>query len=227
MLTGLRHIGRHKVRNVLTLLGVVAGVATFIFAPTLAASIAESLRAAIDDIAGKAQIEVRGPSEGFSARITAKARAAEGVALAAPLAQSGAVLPGESEPLAILGIDPKIDREVRAYTLSEGRFLDRPGSVLLTDRYAREKGISLGESIALIGPGSSVDLKVAGLLAESGVGRLNAGDIAVMRLADAQTLRGDDRIDSIAIRLQPGHDPDVVAEWLRRALPDTLEIDSP
>ena len=227
LLTGLRHTSRHKVRTLLTLLGVVAGVATFIFAPTLAASIAESLRAAIDDVAGKAQIEVRGPGEGVSARITAKVRAAEGVALAAPLTQSGAVLPGETEPLAILGVDPKIDRQVRTYALIEGRFLDRPGSVLLTGRYAREKGISIGESIALLGPGGSVALKVAGLLADSGVGRLNGGDIAVMRLADAQTLRGDDRVDSIAIRLQPGHDPAAVAERLRGALPDTLDVDSP
>ncbi len=227
LLTGLRHTSRHKVRTLLTLLGVVAGVATFIFAPTLAASIADSLRAAIDDIAGRAEIEVRGPSEGFSARITAKVRAAEGVALVAPLVQSGGALPGETEPLAILGVDPKIDREVRAYALIEGRFLDRPGGVLLTGRYAREKDISLGESIALIGPGGAIDLKVMGLLAESGVGRLNGGDIAVTRLADAQTLRGDERIDSIAIRLRPGHDPDAVAERLRRALPDTLEIDSP
>jgi putative ABC transport system permease protein len=227
LLTSLRHIGRHKLRSLLTLLGVVAGVSTFIFAPTLSASIAKSLSAAIEDVAGNADLEVRGPNEGFRERTWATVRAIDGVRLAAPLVRVGGAVLGEVEPLAFLGIDPKVDREVRAYALSEGRFLDRRGRVLLTERYAREKGIAVGESIALIGPGGQIDLKVAGLLADSGVGRLNSGDLAVMRLPDAQALRGDDRIDSIAIRLQPGSDPEAVADRLRRALPDALTVDTP
>ena len=227
LVTSLRHIGRHKLRVTLTLLGIIVGVATFVFAPALAASIAVSLDAAVDEIAGRADLEVRGPSDGFGDRVLSTVRAADGVALAAPLAQTGGILLGEREPLAVLGIDPKADREVRTYALAGGRWLERPGDALLTERYAREKGLELGDSITLIGPGGSIELRAAGLLADSGVARLNGGDLVVARLTDAHALRGDRHLDSIAIRLKPGADAQAAAERLRRALPDSLEVDTP
>src|SRR3990172_12864530 len=81
-LTSLRHIARHKLRTGLTLLGVIIGVATFIFSPSLAASIASSLQSAIDDMAGRAELEVRGPNEGFNERALRIARADTSVAIA-------------------------------------------------------------------------------------------------------------------------------------------------
>ncbi len=227
VLTGLRHLGRHKLRVTLTLLGLVVGVATFVFAPTLASSVSTSLSAAIDDLVGRADLEVRGPGEGFSARTLTSLRADADIALAAPLAQAGGVLPGEAEPLAILGVDPKVDREVRAYALAAGRWLARSGDALFTERYAREKGLGIGDSVTLIGPGGSIDLRVAGLLAESGVGRINGGDVVVAQLSDAFALRGDRSLDSVALRLKPGAAAQAVAERLRRALPDALEVDTP
>ena len=188
-LTGLRHIARHKARTLLTLFGVVAGVATFVFAPSLAASIAESLRSAVEDMTGRAELEVRGPVEGFNERALRIARADAGVSLAAPATQTGAAMAGRSEPLAILGIDPNVDREVRSYTLASGVFLDRANGVLLTERYAREQGIRVGEHITLIAPGGSRRFTLIGTLADGGVARLNSGDLAVMRLRDAQDLR--------------------------------------
>ncbi|HLF26167.1 MAG TPA: FtsX-like permease family protein [Anaerolineae bacterium] len=226
-LTSLRHIRRHKLRTVLTLLGVIAGVATFIFAPSLSTSITDSLRAAVDDLAGQADLEVRGPNEGFRARTLAIVRSIDGVRVAAPLVQAGGLVLGEREPLAIFGIDPRLDRDVRVYALAAGRWLERAGDVLLAERYAREKDIALGQSITLIGPGGALDLKLAGLLAEQGIGRLNGGDVAVMRVAHAQALRGDERIDSIAIRLQADQPVAAVADRLRAVLPDSLEVDTP
>jgi putative ABC transport system permease protein len=227
LLTGLRHLGRHKLRVTLTLLGIVVGVATFVFAPTLAASVAASLGAAIDDLVGRADLEVRGPSQGFSARTLTGVRADAHVALAAPLAQTGGVLLGEAEPLAIFGIDPKVDREARAYALATGRWLTRSGDALLAERYAEEKGLGVGDSVTVIGPGGAIDLRVAGVLAESGVGRINGGDLVVAHLSDVFALRGDRNLDSIAIRLKPGAEAQATADRLRRALPDTLEVDTP
>ena len=227
VLTSLRHIARHRLRTGLTLLGVVVGVSTFVYAPSLSASIAGSLQSAIDDMAGRADVEVRGPSQGFGERALRLARADADVAIAAPLAQTGGVLAGQSETLAILGIDPRLDRQVRTYNLASGTFLDRARGALLTEAYARERGISIGQRINLIAPGGARRLTVVGTLADGGVASLNSGDIVVVRLDDAQALRGDRNLDSIAIRLKPGRDPGALVERLRHTLPDSLDIDTP
>ncbi len=62
----VRHIARHKLRTLLTVLSLAVGVATFIFAPTLVISITRSFSEAITDLAGHAQIEIRGAHDGFS-----------------------------------------------------------------------------------------------------------------------------------------------------------------
>ncbi|HEY4689516.1 MAG TPA: FtsX-like permease family protein [Anaerolineae bacterium] len=227
LFTSLRHIGRHKLRTLLTLLGIVAGVATFIFAPSLAASIAQSLKDAIDDMAGRAELEVRGPVEGFGERALRIARGTEGVSIAAPLAQAVGVLAGRAEPLAILGVDPAVDRDVRTYHLAEGRFLGGSSEVLLAEAYAHEQNIRVGQRVTLIAPGGSRRFIVVGLLAAGGVAQINSGDMAVTRLREARALRGDDRIDSIALTLKPGAGRDAVASRLRRALPGDLDVDIP
>ncbi len=227
LLTGLRHIGRHKLRTLLTLLGIVAGVATFVFAPSLAASVAQSLESAIDDMAGRAQLEVRGPSEGFGERALRITRRIDGVSTAAPLAQASGVLAGQSEPLAILGIDPATDRAVRTYRLTAGRFLNRSGEVILTEAYARERDIDIDQRVSIVASGGASRFRVVGLLAEGGVGRLNNGDVAVVGWRDAQALRGEELVNAIAIILEPDADSDAVATRLRAALPDDLDVDIP
>jgi ABC-type lipoprotein release transport system permease subunit len=117
----LRHIGRHKLRTLLTLLSLAVGVATFIFAPTLVISITRSFSEAIVDLAGHAQIEIRGTHEGLRPRILTLARQIDGIAIAAPLVQAAGVLPGRSEVVAIFGIDPAVDQAIRVYDLAQGR----------------------------------------------------------------------------------------------------------
>ncbi len=225
LLTSLRHSARHKLRTLLTLLGIVAGVATFIFAPTLAASIARSVQEAGEDLAGRADLEIRGPTEGFHPRALSIARTVPGVAVAAPLVQAVGVLPDRSEPLAVIGIDPKIDQAIRGYNLAQGRFLNRSGEVLLAQSYAGERGLHLNQRITVIAPTGSFDFKIVGLLAGSGVARLNNGDVLVMPYKDAQTLRGNINLATIALTLQPAQDPNIVMAQLRAALPASLSID--
>ncbi len=227
LLTSLRHSARHKLRTLLTLLGIVAGVATFIFAPTLAASIARSVQESGEDLAGRADLEIRGPTEGFHPRALSIARTVPGVAVAvaAPLVQAVGVLPDRSEPLVVMGIDPKFDQAIRAYNLAQGRFLNRLGEVLLGQSYAAERGLHLNQRITVIAPTGSFDFKIVGLLAGSGVARLNNGDVLVMLYKDAQTLRGNINLATIALTLQPAQDPNAVIAQLRAALPASLTVD--
>ncbi len=222
----LRHIARHKLRTLLTLLSLAVGVATFIFAPTLVISITRSFSEAIVDLAGHAQIEIRGAHEGFRSRILTLARQIDGVAIAAPLVQAAGVLPGRSEVVAILGIDPAVDQAIRVYDLAQGRFLKRSGEVLISAAYATERALHIGERVTLLTATESRAFTLVGTLAATGVARLNNGDLAIVTYRDAQDLRGNTDLDAIAITLQPDRDQDATLAQLRAALPDEVTIES-
>ncbi len=226
LLTSLRHLARHKLRTLLTLLGIITGVTTFVFAPALAATISQSIRAAVEETAGKTSLEIRGDDEGFHRRALNLARLTEGVAAAAPFVQTGGVLLGETQPLAFLGIDPAVDQQVRAYDIAAGHFLNRAGGVLLSQRYAADHNVRVGQLLRLIGSGGTLDARVVGLLAPIGMGRLNSGDVVVMRYQDAQALRADQNLDSIAILPAPDQEVEVVGQRLRQVLP-SLEVNTP
>ena len=222
----LRHIGRHKLRTLLTLLSLAVGVATFIFAPTLVISITRSFSDAIVDLAGHAQIEIRGAHAGFRPRILTLTRQIDGIAIAAPLVQAAGVLPGRSEVVAIFGIDPAVDQAIRVYDLAQGRFLQRSGEALLSAAYTRERDFQIGERVTLLTAAGSRAFTLVGTLAATGVARLNNGDIAIVNYREAQELRANTDLDAIAITLQPDHDRETMLAQLRAALPDDVTIES-
>src|SRR5262245_18178038 len=98
-------MARYKLRTALTLLGVIVGVTTFIFGPTLASSISISVDKAIADNGGKAQLEIRTTNGGIDADALETVRRVEGVRLAAPVVNTGGVLIGHNEPFVVFGID--------------------------------------------------------------------------------------------------------------------------
>jgi putative ABC transport system permease protein len=226
LLLSLRHLGRHKLRTLLTLAGIVVGVATFVFAPTLASSIAQAFDAATSDLMGHAQLEITGKDEGFSRRALTIARGVGGVDIAAPQVKTVAVPAGRSEPLMVLGIEPNLDHKIRTYTLTAGRFLQRSGEILLSEKYARELKLRPGDRLKLIGPGGDRRYRVAGLLAAAGAARLNNGDVVVLAYQDAQDLRGNANLDSIALTLRPEVDLESVRLHLQAALPGSLTVES-
>src|SRR5262245_41522964 len=114
-LLNIRHLTRQRVRTALSMIGVIMGVSTFIFAPTLAATIQASINLTVSDLAGKTDIDVRTTENGFDYDLLAKIRANSGVRLAVPLSTSGGLLAGQSELLIFFGIDPALDQTIRNY----------------------------------------------------------------------------------------------------------------
>src|SRR5258705_229354 len=101
-----RHLRTQWQRTLLSLIGVIMGVSTFIFAPTLAATIHESANLTTSDLTGNALLEVRGDAQGFDADMLPRIRETRGVKVAAPLANGGGLIVGHAELLIFFGIDP-------------------------------------------------------------------------------------------------------------------------
>ncbi len=220
-LLNLRHLRRQRVRTLLSMLGVVLGVTTFIFGPSIAASIQASVSLTSSDLTGNSQIEVRSTENGFDVRLLDTIRATPGVDLAAPVSTSGGLILGQPELLVFVGIDPGIDRQMRRYTVARGNFLQGAGEVLLSDAYAREKGLMVGSKINLISVGGVRELLVAGTLAADGMARMNGGDILFLALDDALALRGSRNIDSVSVIGAAD-----LASRLRQALPGKITVEN-
>ncbi len=112
--SGLRYLRRHWLRQLVSLMGVVMGVATFIFGPTIVGTLQSAFTTATNDLHGRAALEIR-TADGtpFATDMLPDLRAVEGVAAAAPLAFSGGIVVGQRDLMAFLGVDSEIDQAVR------------------------------------------------------------------------------------------------------------------
>ncbi len=223
----LRHLSRQRVRTILSMIGVIMGVSSFIFAPTLATTIQSSLNLTITDLAGKTDIDVRSTENGFDFTQLDKIRATPGVKIAAPLSTSGGLMVGQPELLIFFGIDPTLDQGIRSYSLLHGSFLAHPGDALLSDVYASEKGLSVGSTFSLVSLGGVRQLTVVGTLAPDGVGQLNSGDLVVMGLDDAFALRAARHLDNISILVAPNTDLSQLVTQLKANVPANVTVDLP
>lgn len=217
--SGLRYLRRHWLRQLVSLLGVVMGVATFIFGPTIVGTLQSAFTTATHDLHGRAALEIR-TTDGapFAADALPNLRAVDGVAVAAPLALSGGIVVGQRDLMVFLGIDADDDQAVRVYKLSAGDFA-REGAVLLSAKYAAEYGYQVGQRLTFFGVGGLRTLTLVGTLAEEGIGRLNSGDLAIMARSDLAALRGNALIDSISILPREGTDTAALQQRLQASVP--------
>ena len=86
-----RYLAREKLRTVLTLLGVALGVGVFVSVRLASTSALASFTDTVDAVAGRANLELSGGSEGIDERAFPLARAIAGVVAAAPIVQIDAL----------------------------------------------------------------------------------------------------------------------------------------
>src|SRR5258706_410563 len=162
-------------------------------------------------LAGKADVEIRGPRSGFDDALFARIASRPEVLAASPVVEIEAALANGADRLRILGIDA-----LRAVRLQPAFVVDAAktgaGSV---ERLFDERAIWLspaaaatlkareGDALTLLSGSEARALRVAGILA----GMQAGGELGVMDIAAAQSLFA--RVGSISridLRLRPGVD---------------------
>src|SRR5215472_9929754 len=112
---------KHRLRSLLTTLGIALGVAIFAGMHALGASVVSALNTTIDRIAGKTQLEVTAGEAGFPEDVLERVQSVRVVAAAAPVieavVQSGIKQEGN---LLIVAVDMTGDRSLREYDLEAG-----------------------------------------------------------------------------------------------------------
>jgi putative ABC transport system permease protein len=219
----LRNMRTRLGRTLLTLMGIVLGVAVVLAVQITNDSTLASIRRVFDRAAGQANLLVvptNQAGEVLDESLLARLERSPGVEVAAPSLRVGTLLASEAESWQIAftmsgiasgsifqlyGIDPALDSEVRVYEISSGR-MPAPESfeAALPAKYAAEKNLQLGEELVLLTPDGIARLEIVGLLAEEGVSLLNDSAVAFTPLNVVQDLFGrGGELDEIALRLSP------------------------
>lgn len=202
----LRSMYKRKSRSILTLFGIVIGVAAIFSISHVNEKAFQSLTSFFEGTAGKVQLEIGSVSQGgtFEEEILTTVLETEGVEKAIPVLLTTALIRDEEEeePLSIgfsgmgnegftlYGINPEMDREIRDYTLVEGSFFNASDEdkIILVKDYALERGIAMGSIIQVQLKTGVEEMEVTGLIKKEGAGMTNLGKFGVVPLSYAQSI---------------------------------------
>jgi putative ABC transport system permease protein len=228
---------RHRLRTLLTVLGIALGVAVFFAVRTANVTLIASLTTTIEKLAGKATLQVVSGETGFPESVWDVVRDTPGVKVAEPVIEVIAHTAFEDEGnLLIVGVDMVGDRELREYQFDEEKSeigdplvaLAQPDSILIARQFAEKHNLKEGDKLPLFTSQGKREFTVRGIIQSKGVGEVFGGQMAVMDVFNAQYVfnrgRNFDRIDLM-------NEPDVtVAELqqrLRARLPNGIEVERP
>jgi putative ABC transport system permease protein len=196
---------KHLLRSLLTMAGIVLGVAVFVGMHTANQSVLAAFHETIDRIAGSTQLQVSAGEAGFDENVLDKVRDLSEVRAAAPVIESTVSAGGGN--LLILGVDMLGDRNLRNYDLEDADesiddplvFLAQPDSLIVTKSFAAQNGLSQNSHIPMQTMAGDQVFTVRGVMKPGGLASAFGGNLAIMDIYAAQKVFGRgrkfDRID--------------------------------
>ncbi|HEX7224955.1 MAG TPA: FtsX-like permease family protein [Candidatus Limnocylindria bacterium] len=177
-------------RTGLAIAGVALGVAVLTATIITGSASQQALRGATADLLGSADVRLRAFADaGFQPRTLQALRALPEAAVAAPVSERQllvSTVPGDNDQvftLLVLGIDPAIDADVRPPEMAAGTPLsaDDADEALVPESWAARHDLGVGDELLLGGRREDMGpVRIVGLLRDSGMAALNAGDVLVM-----------------------------------------------
>jgi putative ABC transport system permease protein len=232
-----RHWRRHRLRTLLTFLGIAFGVAVIIAIAVVNRSLTTSFQSAIDQIAGKAVLQVSNGESGVTEALLPKIRDTAGVQDAAPAVEGFLPVIGVGgERLYLYGVDLLTDFAMRDYQfVGHGfdfdealNFIAQPDSVALTESFARRLHLTLGATVTLATARGRQTYTVRALLKEQGTARVFGGNFALMDLPTAQRALGKEKkLDVVDLTIEKGSRLEAVRERLAERLRGAAAVERP
>ncbi|HEX4333835.1 MAG TPA: FtsX-like permease family protein [Usitatibacter sp.] len=224
-------LAANRLRAALTLAAVALGVALAGAVHTIHTSALAEIDHAARTLAGSADVQVRGPRNGFDDALFAAIASRPEVAAASPVLEIDATT-SRGERLRIVGIDALRASRLQPAFLSDtartgaaevGTLLESD-SLWLAPAAAARLAAKPGDDVPVATPSGPVKLHVAGILP----GLAGGGDVAAMDIAGAQWRFG--RIGSLSridLRLRSGVDAASFKRMLAATLPAGLVVETP
>lgn len=215
-------------RVALSVIGIALGVALGTAVHLINDSAAREFGHAVQDLAGEADLVVRGPRSGFPEGLYPEIAGMPQVQAVSPALEAEVPVMGRQESLKLVGLDPFRASQVQP-TLMAGigpslRQLFLPDTVLLSPAAAHWLDAREGGTITIFAGTEARTLRVVGLLPAVAYRQR----LALMDIGLAQPLL--DRLGTLHrldLRLRPGTDPEAFRAALARLLPPGVEAATP
>jgi putative ABC transport system permease protein len=235
LLLVLDHVRHRPFRAFLTLVGVAIGVSAWLAIRLANGEVYRSFEQSVESVVGKASITLSAGAEGMDESIIEVVQRYPGVQSAHPVLKIEArIQEGSSagHTLVIWGVD-LLDYAEEALSgdstqaTSDNRWkrVFSPRTVFVGNEFAREVGMSEGQTLTVTAQGLSHDLVVGGLLKASDFRLGGTERQAIMDIAAAQWLFGWlGRLHSIAVVPEPGVTGAALIQALQAVVPPDIRI---
>jgi putative ABC transport system permease protein len=232
-----RHVRCHRLRTALTFLGMSFGVAVIVAIALVNSSLSGSFQSTIEQIAGKAVLQVANGEAGVPESLYPRIRDTLGVKDAAPVVEG--FLPVSNiagERLYVLGVDLLRDTAVRDHQfVNEAAeferaldFIAAPDSIAITEGFAARTKLRVGAPLSLLTTKGKQNYTVRALLKETGTAKVFAGNFAIMDLPVAQRAFGkENRLDTVDVTVEDGETIDEVQSRLQKNVEEAAAVERP
>ena len=219
---------KHKLRSVLTVAGIVLGVAVFVALHTANQAVFGAFEKTVERIAGSTQLQVSAGEAGFPEEALERVQARKEVRAAAPVIEAVVEtgLAGQGS-LLVLAVDMTGDASLRDYSLESGDdviddplvFLAQPDSLIVTRDFAARNGLQVNSRLALKTMAGAKQFTIRGLMKPGGLASAYGNNLAIMDIYSAQVHFGRGRRFD---RIDVGCKPELTVESCRAALQSAL-----
>ena len=232
-----RHLIEKRLRTLLTIGGIAAGVALVTSITVINSTLLSSVREGIRNLAGAAELEISSADEtGLPMAAAAEVERIDGVDVAVEVSRTTAHLAGPSGEgdTMVLGAGPEFLSLFPSGLGDAGRVSIEGGlgesgrGLVLAEQVVERLGARVGDRVEAETPSGSVSLEVTGVVSGPGVRLLNGGEIGAMSLPAAQAAfdkRG--RVDSIYVIVEEDVSPADVEAALDEAFDGAALVGPP
>ena len=229
---------KHVLRTVLTISGIMLGVAVFVAMHLANQAILATFSNTVDRIAGSTQLQVSAGEAGFDETILEKVQAAPEVRVAVPVIEAvmGTGLKGQGN-LKVLAVDMTGDGGLRDYQVSGSQvdevedplvFLAQPDSLIVSQDFAARNGLKVNDKIPMTTMDGEKAFTIRGIMRSGGLASAFGGNLAVMDIYAAQKVFGRGRrFDRIDLALRDGVGVKEGQQALLKALPAGYSVEPP
>ncbi|GJL59863.1 MAG: permease [Nitrospirales bacterium] len=235
LLLVLDHVRHRPFRAFLTVVGVAIGVSAWLAIRLANGAVYQSFEDSVASVVGKASITLSRGSEGMDESIIEEIQRFPGVQSVQPVLKVESMIqggPSTGRTLVIWGVDLLDYEELRpsgdstnAITDNQWKQVFSPRTVFLGKEFAKELGVTEGQTLTVTSQGISHDLIVGGLLRSSDALLQGTERQAIMDIAAAQWSFGWlGRLHSIAVVSDPGVSGATLIQALKTVVPSDIQI---
>ena len=213
----IRYLGSHRWQTLLSVLGIMLGVAVVVAVDLANQSVRRSFELSMEQITGGSTHRIIGGPIGLEENFYTELRVNQGLETIAPVVEGSVRI--EEQTFTLLGLDPLAEAPFRSFTVLAQKadktakiaeLLTQPGSVLMAAISASQLDVSTGDTLSIQSAGIDKKIVIAGLIGSDRDNELEG--LLIADIATGQELLDKiGRLDRIDLKLNRADLPRVTA----------------